>query len=221
MITKNELPKPTVAVFEKRAFLEEQNKVDELLDLMNSYDWSDEVFEENGKFGLKSSLGEILLPPKFDDFKTLSGRGMTKGQRLVAYLDGKCGIALADGNGEWLVQPIYDEISFPNSIVAVLKGDKWGVMNTSSGELIIPLELDHVYGGSGFMFVNGMAYFKRDGKCGVMNDRGEFTEAIFEEAEPNDCGEIVVKFNGEEGYIDKNGNFTTENEEAWFMESHY
>ena len=221
MNAENSLPKPTVAILEKRVILEKQDGKDannELLDLINSHDWSCEVFEENGKYGLKSCIGKVLLPAKFDDFKALANVHIKEGQKIVAMLDGKFGILRADGVGEWIVSPEFNEIGYPNSITSVFKGDKWGVLNTETGEYIIPAELDLIYGGTSFMFTNGMAYFEKDGKVGVMNDVGEFTQAIFDEAEPNEHGVIVIKFNGKEGFIDKNGHYTEDEDDAWFME---
>lgn len=221
MKMNNTLPKPTAEIFEKKMLLKASDKQEELLALLNSYDWSAEVFEENGKFGLKSCVGEVLVPAKFDDLKTLSGIDIPEGGKVVVCEGGKWGVVRADRIGEWTIPPVYDEIGFPNTFAAVRKGDKWGVLNTNLGELVLPVEFDLIYGGSGFMFTNGMAYFEKDGKVGVMNDMGEFTDAIFDEAEPNDCGEIVVKLNGLEGFIDKTGQFTMDNDDAWFMESDF
>lgn len=217
----NTLPKPTAAILEQRKMLEKQDGKAahyELLNLMNSYDWSCEVFEENGKYGLKSCIGKVLLPAKFDNFKALANVHVNEGQKMVAMQDGKYGILLADGVGEWIVAPEFDEIGYPNIITSVYKDGKWGVINTSSGEFIIPAELDLLYGGNDFIFNNGMAYFEKDGKVGVMNENGEFTQAIFDEAEPNEHGVITVTLNGKEGFIDEKGQFTQDEDEAWFME---
>ena len=37
-------------------------------DLMFGYDWLDEVFEENGKKGLRNVRGEVVVPAIYDDF---------------------------------------------------------------------------------------------------------------------------------------------------------
>lgn len=221
MSKEKQLPKPTAAILAHRTTLEKESKQDELLDLLNSYDWSCEVFEENGKYGLKSCVGKVLLPAKFDNFKALANVHVNEGQKMVAMQDGKYGILRADGIGKWIVAPEFDEIGYPNIITSVYKDGKWGVINTSSGELIIPAELDLIYGGNDFIFNNGMAYFEKDGKVGVMNEDVEFTEAIFDEAEPDEHGVIVVKLNGKEGFIDENGQFTEDEDEAWFMESEF
>jgi len=224
MNMKSHLPRPTRAVLNQKAAIEAKNtreSSDEWLALMSSYDWSSELFEVDGKYGLKSCVGEILLPAAFDDFKVLGGTYLPKGATVVAELDGKMGVVRADGVGEWLVAPEFDDIGYPNAITAVRKGNKWGVLDLTRGELLIPVELDAIYGGSGFMFVNGMAYYEKDGKVGVMNENGECTATIFDTAEPNESGVIEVTLNGETGFINREGQFTADEDEAWFMESDF
>ena len=44
------------------ALMQEQHE------LMFGYDWYDEVFEENGKKGLRNVRGEVVVPAIYDDF---------------------------------------------------------------------------------------------------------------------------------------------------------
>ena len=50
-------------------------EVEECYNLMmayqNQFDWFDIPYEDNGKFGLKDILGEIVIPAKYDDFLLL------------------------------------------------------------------------------------------------------------------------------------------------------
>ena len=40
-------------------------------ELVSNYDWSDEVFEENGKKGLKNVKGEVVVPAIYDKYGIL------------------------------------------------------------------------------------------------------------------------------------------------------
>ena len=44
------------------------NLLQERHELMHGYDWLDEVFEENGKKGLRNIRGEVVVPAIYDDF---------------------------------------------------------------------------------------------------------------------------------------------------------
>ena len=44
------------------------NLLQERHELMHGYDWFDEVFEENGKKGLRNIRGEVVVPAIYDDF---------------------------------------------------------------------------------------------------------------------------------------------------------
>ena len=44
------------------------NLLQERHELMYGYDWLDEVFEENGKKGLRNIRGEVVVPAIYDDF---------------------------------------------------------------------------------------------------------------------------------------------------------
>jgi hypothetical protein len=213
------LPRPTEAVWNKKVELEELEATDDLMGLMNEYDWSNEMFEEEGRFGLKSCMGDILLPAKFDGLKLLSSQNLPKGAKVVACKDNKWGIVKADGFGEWCIQPEFDDIGFPNYFTAVRKGDKWGILNTELNEWVVELEMDEICNGSSFPFINGVAYFMKDGKMGVMTDRGYCTDPVFDEVMADDSGLITATCNGQTGFINREGELITDPDEAWFMES--
>jgi hypothetical protein len=185
---------------------------------MNDVKKQDQVFSENGKYGLASADGSVLLPAVFDDFKLLSGFTIRAGQKVVARLGDKYGIAIAGTEGEWLIEPMYDDIAFPNMITAVKKGEKWGFLNTQTLEMVIPVELDTISNGHSFPFVNGVGYFQKDDKWGVILEDGTYTAAVFDEAEPNDSGVIEVRQGNVSGWIDQKGQLTTDENDAWFME---
>ena len=216
--------KPTLADYRKRDEYNDLQKAGKLteeqnldhLEFLNSIDWTDELFCENGKYGLKSPIGELLLPPLFDNMKTLSSTGLCKGERVVVQQNGKWGIALADGIGTWLIQPEYEFIGYPNNLTAVCLDGKWGVLNISKNDFLIPPECDRIYIDGGFMFVNGMGVYEKNGKSGIISDDGSFTEAIFEDVIIELDEFVKVNYEGQWGYVDKNNLFTTDEDEAFY-----
>lgn len=209
--------KPTFKDAETLERLFAEDKYEEAQDLINKFDWSTELTEENGKYGLKNCIGEQLVQNSFEDFKELTGTMLKKNQRVVAKSGGKWGIIVADGEGSWILLPEFDFISFPNNEFAVRKGDKWGIMDLSTQTYIIPLEQDLVYTPAGFLYNNGVAFFEKDGKTGMLNTYGEKTEAIFDDIDYDD-GVIKVLYQGKWGYADEKGNFTEDPDENAFFD---
>lgn len=85
----------------KRADRDDKNYLrllQEREDLIYEYDWFDEVFEENGKKGLRNIRGEVVVPAIYDDF------GMRHPYYLPMMLVGakkgdKFGLVKRDGKG--------------------------------------------------------------------------------------------------------------------------
>ena len=73
-------------------FYEEYN------DLILSYDWSDIVFEENGKKWLMNVKGDVVVPAIYDDFSDLAPY-YEYPMKVIAYLDGKAALVKRDGKG--------------------------------------------------------------------------------------------------------------------------
>jgi hypothetical protein len=190
---------------------------DQAHDFYNTYDLENQVYEENGKFGLVNCLDELLLLPLFDNFMLLSSKPLVPGHKVVSQQNGLWGIVKLDGGlGECIVEPIYEYISYPNTIVACYKNKKWGILNTTTNEFIIPMICDHISLENGFIFCNGIGTFEIDGKCGVMRDVGEHTEAIFDEVELDFDQVVKVRIGEVWGYINAGGKFTEDSDEAYY-----
>lgn len=221
-------PKATQADFEKRdnliVLLNEKwsgEVNNEFLEMMNSLDWDTEIIRDGEKCGLRNWKGEILLPPVFDDFGLFKGtagkyREMYKGERITAKKDDKWGVVAADGTGTWIVDPVYDWIGYPNDLTHVCINGKWGVLNITGGKYLIEPVCDTVVDFRGSMFCNGIGFYRKDGKYGVIESQGNFTEPIFDDYEGAPEGAVKVMYNGEWGYVNEEGNFTTEIEEAYY-----
>ncbi len=221
-IENTNLPKPTLADYAKRDAYNESNEkcssAQELdyLDFMNSIDWSAEIFSVDDKHGLKTALGEVILPPIFEDIHVLTFTDYSKGKLVTAAINGKYGVVRADGVGTWIIEPKFDYIGIPNSLTQVYIDNKWGVIKVPSGEYLIPPDCDSVSGSNGFLFVNDLAIYEKEGKTGVITSNGHFTAPEFDEVEWWDDGAVKVKINDEWGYIDENDTFTTDEDEAYY-----
>lgn len=224
MDNKQNRPKPTAADYLKRDELQRRmNDANdgitdiEYLNFLNSFNWKTEIFEKDGKHGLVSPLGEVLLPPQYDDFMMLSHQELKKGDRVVAMQNGKWGVIIADGQGTWLIEPQYDYIGYPNSITQVRKGDKWGVLDLDKKDFLIPLECDKIYADSGYMFVNGIGAYEKSGKMGFITIEGKFTQPIFDDTDWDVEGLLKVKLNDQWGYVTEGGQFTLIPDEAYYV----
>jgi hypothetical protein len=223
-MTEKKLPKPTPAEYEKRAEFNRlfdeggvSNKLnDEYLDLMNSYDWGTDLIHDGDKVGLKTALGEVILPPLFENFRMLTMQELKKDDKVVAMLNGKWGVIAADGIGTWILPPEFDYIGYPNNITHVCKDGKWGVYDLSKGEYLIPPECEMVYDNDGFLFCNRIGSYKKDGKYGVIADWGSFTEPIFEEVDMEPDGWVKVRYNGEWGFINEDNKFTAGEDDSYY-----
>ncbi len=217
-------PKPTPADYEVRKHFEDRLDAEssvneqlemEYIDFLNSIDWESEIFMVGDHCGLKNALGEVILAPKYDDMAILSGIETSKNDYVSVNQNGKWGVAIADGEGTWIIQPEFDYIGIPNNLTHVYKDGKWGVLNLEEGNFLIPVECDSISHEYGFLFVNGLAIYTKNKKIGVINDRGEFTDAIFDEVDWAE-GAVKVLFNGEWGFIDANNQFTLDEDEAHY-----
>ena len=85
----------------KRADRDDKNYLrllQEREDLMHGYDWFDEVFEENGKKGLRNIRGEVVVPAIYDGFGMLHPYYLPM-MLVGAIKDDKFGLVKRDGKG--------------------------------------------------------------------------------------------------------------------------
>ena len=169
--------------------------------LIEQYDWSDEVFEENGKKGVRNIKGEILVPAMYDEF-AFTGFYYSHVVNVAAIKDGKMGLVKYDGTGTLVTDFEYSDIDLipHTSKVYAVKTDADpkhfallipGVMRT-------PFELDKYYEiCDNNLFVDG------DGKHGVYDiSSGVYVAPEYDDIEFIDSGEnyIFVK-DGVKGYL--------------------
>ena len=71
-----------------------------------------EIYEENGKFGMKDHKGNILIQPLYDFLRTpyIFSEDLSI-IPVIAQKDGKMGLILPDGHNTIVADFIYDDIS--------------------------------------------------------------------------------------------------------------
>ncbi|MBO7497739.1 MAG: hypothetical protein J6T64_00925 [Bacteroidaceae bacterium] len=132
----------------------------EYCDLTDLYDWYDEVFEENGKKGMKNVKGEIVIPAIYDGFGV--PELYYEGYSLVAAeRDGKKGLVKRDGTGTPTTEFEYHQlIRVPFSdIYATWKSeDDKHFAFMAEGKVFTPYELESISwisNGVGVVYANG------------------------------------------------------------------
>lgn len=219
-------PRPTPEIDQERKRIEEALRTqeyseslnDRFLNIMNNYDWSTELFSEKGKYGLKKWDGTLLLPAAFDNFRMMSSYDHQLGDRVVAMIGDKEGVAVMDGqNWRWMLEPEFDHVSYPNSLVGVKKGDKWGILDLRTGQYLVPPDCDVVYLNSGFLFCNGIGIYQKGDKYGVIDNSGTCTPVLFDEVSDDIEGKVRVRIGEQWGFINEEGQFEEDEELAYFV----
>lgn len=129
------------------------------------------------------------------------------GARILAGVDGKCG--LIDQKGNWIINPQFDEIGdlFWSEMVEVKSNGKWGYVNLSDKTIITPQYEEVKYFGD-----DGTAPVKMNGKWRFIDKTGKTVrETQIEELDFSTIyGPYKAKSNGKWGYIDTNYTFVIE-----------
>jgi len=213
---KHNKPRPSRADWERLKELEgtENGRFSgEYFRLWDAFDWSPEVIEENGSYGIRLAVGEVILPPLFEDLGVYVN--VKKGDRVAVKQNGKWGVVVADGTGKhWIVEPRFDWIGFPNPLTPVKKGDKWGVYDLTKNRYLVPPECDSMETAGGYLFTNGTAICEKDGKYGLITDAGLFTGTVFDDIDNPPEEPVKVKYKGVWGWLNEKGRFTTDEDEA-------
>jgi hypothetical protein len=206
---------PSKEIINQRASIDKMS--DNFIEFFDDYDFETKIYEAKGKYGLKDCLGKILVEANFDKFSLLSDQEYKKGDRLVAYLNGKCGIIIIGDNfGQWLLEPHYDYIGIPNYYTNVYKDGKAGVFCSGSRTWLLKLEMDKLDDNNGFLFCNGLAFYEKDGKQGIIMASGEYTSAIYDEIEYDIEDIPKVRIGNSWGFAGENGKLVQDEDDAYF-----
>ena len=175
--------------------------------IMESYDWSDQEFEVNGKSGLADCFGEVLIPAEFDETWFRANYFVTREKPIACKKGDKWGMVLPDGKGTIVTDFLYDNIflgeyySFWNFIIVAMEG-KYGFIDIK-GNSLTPIELDEIYQPE-----NNMGQVRKGEKYGFIYGNGDYIEPVYDEIRFSDLENLFqVKLNDQWGYIDQNKNF--------------
>lgn len=178
-------PKPTMAQIEHQDYLQSEIKrlmkidsdtiqhelqqaFDELQELIQNYDWFDEVFEVDGKKGLKNVKGEIVVPAIYDGF-LFSGSYLYPNEYAVARKGNKVGLVECNGKGTPYSAFEFSYIKpiplLPEVHIACREGDDKHFALLVGGKEFTPYELTkHYEPCDGYMVV-----CNEDNKCGFLD----------------------------------------------------
>jgi|GEM_PF-685791 len=186
---------------------------------------------ENKKIGFIDKTGKMIIEPKYDvvkEFDEVGKCAMAKigSQFYILKSDGSEisvegvnalkdfneGIAEAkkgdkwgyvDGNGKWLVQPIYNKNNkFEYGYGRIFSGVKWGAVNTK-GDIVIQPKYHRLH-----VLENGLFSFKEseEGKFGIVNSKGEVVvNPSYDDIKDFKDGFARVKLGDKWGMINRQG----------------
>ena len=194
-----------------------------------------QVFEENGKRGLRHPSGYVVVPPLFDDIaEQYDALGKRWGPTFAVPVirEGKYALYVMgrpqdqefqeeplterEKYGKLVTEFIYDNMykffGTPGFFI-VEKDGKKGVLD-SRGNIIVPIEQDEIYEQ---MDTDGCFPFICNGKWGV-SCHGKTTDAEFVDVIIQSEDFVRVKVEGDDTYyyLDDYGNLTTKRHEAYF-----
>lgn len=184
----------------------------------DGFDLSAELFGEEGALGLRSAVCDVLLPPLYDDILFRSVPPYSVGSRFTVVRGGRYGVVRSSGADEpvQLVPAIYTYIGRPNAHAHFCADGKWGVLDTRTGEHLIPAEYDSIDDHNGLMFMNSMATLRKDGRYGVMDTSLRVSQIIFDEVDAEFEQPVKVRIADRWGYVCADGGFTEDVElAAW------
>ncbi|HPQ35182.1 MAG TPA: WG repeat-containing protein [Tenuifilaceae bacterium] len=175
--------------------------------IMESYDWSDQEFEENGKYGLKDCFGEILIPAQYDETWFRSSYFVTREKPIACRKGNKWGMVMPDGKGSEATEFLYDNIilgeyySFWNLIV-VAQEEKYGFIDIK-GNPLTPVDIDEIY-----QPANDMGKVRKANKYGFIYYNGDYVEPIYDKISFSESDKYYhVMLNGQWGFVDRNKGF--------------
>lgn len=161
-------------------------------------------YESQGKFGIKSSSEEIVLPAKYDQIK-FNDR-MTE-NFVAVQKNGKWGVVRTGGKEPKATDFLYDDVYWDD--LEILKkvriGNKYGLIFIN-GIPFLPVQFDEIVSG----IISGIFSFSLGNKYGVTN--GKITTPPIYDGIEYDAKDkwlfVIVHYKEKEGFIDETGNFT-------------
>ena len=158
------------------------------------------------KLGFIDTTGKMCIEPQF--YATQYSTRFIDGWALVGDENYKSGFI--DKKGKWAIQPQYDDAHiFYEDLAAVAIDGKWGYID-KTGKTVINLKYDNASD-----FSEGLAAVQVDGKWGYIDTKGKMViQPNYDYAsEFGYSGQAwVCMGDGVCGHVDRNGNFTPDEE---------
>ena len=115
----------------------------------NSLLFVNEVFEQDGKYGVRHEALGVIIPPIYDEIDDIILYEEFSNWMYAAKKDGKYGIVKGDGKGTIVYPFEFDALEYTESISfgnLVMKDGKWGAIAFAHGKMIeiIPVEYDRL-----------------------------------------------------------------------------
>ena len=168
-------------------------------------------FGKGEKWGIINSEREVVSKPKYDSigfFNDIDRPGTT------ADVKKKGKLGLIDIEGKIILKPKYDEIStagyHARDFMQIRKGDSWGLVNRTTGELKLKVEYEEI--GQFYGLKKAAAVIKKDGKYGVYSlEKGMLTPFEYDKIvvyDEWDRAAFELQKGDEISYVDNDGNKT-------------
>lgn len=154
-----------------------------------------EIFEKKGKFGVRDSAGEVVVPCEYDSvsFKCVGKEGYKYKEVYEVIRDGKLGWFDLDGNEILPCQ--YEAIENFGTSCLLIENKKCGLISFSN-EIVIPCEYDAILSEQGLVM--------KDNKLGLHSKHAHIP-CEYEDVEEIRYGYCKVKRDKKWGLADRNG----------------
>ena len=184
----------------------------ERLAISDDYNWFDVPYKEGGRYGVKDVFGNVVVPAKFDDYVELFHYDFRR-SAIPMVLNGKTVLVKSDGSGEVVPNTEYDSIHYSayTPYYRMWKDGKFGLMSCD-GTVYVDCICDEL-----FEPINDICLYRSGDKWGVLDIYGNVVAPKFDEIVETDFDECVkVRVGDLVGYINKAGEFTQNEEEAYW-----
>lgn len=175
--------------------------------ILDSYDWADKEFTENGKSGLMDCFGDVLIPALYDETWFRTNWFVPRDKPIACRKGDKWGIVMPDGKGTVVSGLVYDNIFLEEyyamwSLIIVRLGNSYGFIDTA-GKPLTPVDIDEI-----FQPANDMGKVRKGDKYGFIYYNGDYIVPAYEEISFSETDTFYhVKKDGLWGFVDKNRNF--------------